>query len=93
MAYRQVAKSVHPDKVVNETKSFASERFKILKQIMEVMSDEKLKKRFDATGTIVGDQSVVITETQMEFCKRKYAGNAWMIDAPCALGCVMPMQR
>lgn len=50
--YRRMCLKVHPDRVEEDEKEIATEKFKVLAQIHSILSDAQKRKVYDQTGNI-----------------------------------------
>ena len=50
-AYYKLSLKVHPDKVSDDEKEQATEKFQLLSKLYQILSDEKKRKVYDKTGT------------------------------------------
>lgn len=88
-AYYQLSLQIHPDRVSEHEKKVATEKFKILTKLNDVLSDSNKKMLYDERGTInennesdfayrveLWQQSLrSVTTTDMENNMTNYAGN------------------
>nr|XP_039250151.1 dnaJ homolog subfamily C member 9-like [Styela clava] len=51
-AYRKMSLKVHPDRVTEEEKALATEKFQILGKVYSVLSDEERRKLYDESGCV-----------------------------------------
>lgn len=51
-AYRRLSLLVHPDRVSNDNKENATEKFKILGKAYSILSDREKRAAYDETGNI-----------------------------------------
>ena len=49
-AYYKLSLKVHPDKVSDDDKEQATEKFQLLSKLYQILSDEKKRKVYDKTG-------------------------------------------
>lgn len=53
--YLKLSRQYHPDKVSNDQKEVAEEKFKVISQAYEVLSDPEQKSYYDMTGQLPGE--------------------------------------
>ena len=58
-AYKKLALKYHPDKVAEEERSQATEKFKEISEAYSILSNEKRRKFFDKHGTMEGEEDLV----------------------------------
>jgi DnaJ-class molecular chaperone len=58
-AYKKLALKYHPDKVPEEERSQATEKFKEISEAYSILSNEKRRKFFDKHGTMEGEEDLV----------------------------------
>ncbi|CAH1390675.1 unnamed protein product [Nezara viridula] len=57
-AYRKLSLEVHPDRVLEEEKENATEKFKILGKVYSILSDPEKRNVYDETGSIDDDDDL-----------------------------------
>lgn len=77
-SYRLLSLQIHPDKASVSKKALATEKFKLLQKIFEVLSDDFKKNIYDEKGIVLdfqnGIRAFTISDAQMNECITKYAG-------------------
>lgn len=52
-AYYKLSLKVHPDKVSDDEKEIATEKFQLLSRLYQILSDTKRRKVYDKTGQVL----------------------------------------
>ena len=71
-AYYKQALKVHPDRVPDEEKEQATERFKVLAKIHEVLSDDNRRALYDEQGIIDDDDDEKFGSSWLEAFKHLF---------------------
>lgn len=71
-AYYKKALKVHPDRVPESEKELATEKFKILAKINEVLSDDARRALYDEQGIIDDDDDEKFGSTWLEAFKHLF---------------------
>ncbi|XP_063893034.1 dnaJ homolog subfamily C member 9-like [Helicoverpa armigera] len=59
-AYHKLSLKIHPDKVEEDKRLEATEKFKVLRSIYEILMDQKRRSIYDATKSVNNDNFNVI---------------------------------
>ncbi|PZC80419.1 hypothetical protein B5X24_HaOG214721 [Helicoverpa armigera] len=69
-AYHKLSLKIHPDKVEEDKRLEATEKFKVLRSIYEILMDQKRRSIYDATKSVNNDNFNVIiddADDEMEY--------------------------
>lgn len=88
-AYSTLAKKYHPDLQSENNKNIAEEKFKLINEAYEILSDEQKRKQYDSTITIntvpIEQYNTIVLENQelkniINEMHKKYLRDKYIID-------------
>ncbi|KAL1453051.1 hypothetical protein WDU94_007227 [Cyamophila willieti] len=68
-AFYKLSLVVHPDRVTEDDKEVATEKFKILGLVHSILSDEEKRKVYDQTGTLDDEDDEAIFKSDIDWTK------------------------
>lgn len=89
-AYSTLAKKYHPDLQPENNKNIAEEKFKLINEAYEILSDEQKRKQYDSTITIntvpIEQYNTIVLENQelkniINEMHKKYLNNRYIINS------------
>ena len=69
-AYYKISLKVHPDRVPEEDKEIATEKFKVLAKVHQVLTDQNKRALYDEQGVIENDEDEGSLSTWLELWKK-----------------------
>lgn len=69
MAFKAMSLILHPDH--SDGSQLATEKFKILSKVHEILMDKEFRKLYDETGTL---SVYTVSDEQYEECRKLYQG-------------------
>lgn len=74
-AFKSKSKLLHPDRAADTDQNVATEKFKVMSEAHNILSDPLQRAKYNETGA-VSNLNYIITDDQMNECVTEYKGSA-----------------